>query len=204
MPPDHGTQTKLSSDLSALLSQATHQDVVLKAGDKMITAHRSLLSVRSPVFKAMFQTNMAETGSWCVRIQDMDAETMETMIGYIYTGKVPNLRTISAENLMIAAYEYHLEELKEICEQYISTVLTDENAFHKLKLAETYNCRLLEFQCLYYILRRFSHIVIPDNFVNLSFTEGTIDLLKTVMRIRIEYPSGRFYDLLRTILHVFD
>ena len=189
LPSDHGTKMRLYSGLSALLWESKDHDVVLKVGGKKIKAHRNLLCIRSRVFEAMFQTIMKETESGCVEIRDIDAETVQAMIGYMYTGKVVNLQTISAENLMIAADKYHLEELKEISEQQISTELTDENAIKKLQLADLNNCTLLNVECFRYIRRRFEQVINSDSFVNLAFTEGNFNLLKTIVRefVRLDW-----------------
>ena len=45
---------------------------------------------RSTVFDAMFSNNMLEAQSSIVNIQDLDADIVEDMVKYIYSGRVSN------------------------------------------------------------------------------------------------------------------
>ena len=50
-------------------------DVEFLVGEDSFVAHRSLLSVRSPVFAAMFSSGMKELETGQVHIEDVDLET---------------------------------------------------------------------------------------------------------------------------------
>lgn len=70
---------------------------------------------RSPVFNAMFIHNTMESQRKEIKIEDLDIETVQDMLKYMYAGKIENLNTRSPR-LLEAADKYQLSELKEICE----------------------------------------------------------------------------------------
>ena len=50
-----------SEDLSRLLVDNHLSDVILRVGDRKFPVHRAILAARSPVFRAMFTSNMKES-----------------------------------------------------------------------------------------------------------------------------------------------
>ena len=73
-------------------------------------------------------------------------------MGFIYTGKLPNLHSHSmACDLLAAADRYGLEGLKVICEDALSRNLSVENAAHTLILADLHSAQQLKTQALYFI-----------------------------------------------------
>ncbi|GFU23805.1 hypothetical protein NPIL_360021, partial [Nephila pilipes] len=80
---------ELSNDLSRLLDPetASFEDVHLKCGSVAIPAHKNILSMRSPVFSAMFSSEMEETRKNEVDITDVDVPVLRMMLKYVYTGK---------------------------------------------------------------------------------------------------------------------
>jgi hypothetical protein len=49
------------------------------------------LAAMSPVFLAMFQTEMVETGESVLAVEDMSGESMEQLLKHIYAGSVDKL-----------------------------------------------------------------------------------------------------------------
>ncbi|XP_014227850.1 speckle-type POZ protein B-like [Trichogramma pretiosum] len=120
-------------------------DVKLKtACGKEIPAHRVVLATASPVFKAMFTHDMKENQNKLVEMTDVSHEVAVEMLHYIYTGSVANSKTSLTINLLAAAEKYQLEELKNKCEQQLSSILSIENALEMLKISDTYNADYLK------------------------------------------------------------
>ena len=99
---DQPAETKFESkempkaDLGSLL-EIGHFDVTLIADDKEIRAHKIILSGRSAVFAQMFEHNMQENSSNVVKIEDIEANTLQDLIAYIYTGETPTLTSAIEE-----------------------------------------------------------------------------------------------------------
>jgi hypothetical protein len=55
------------------------------------------LAAMSPVFLAMFQTEMVETGESVLAVEDMSGESMEQLLKHIYTGSVDKLNDLKVD-----------------------------------------------------------------------------------------------------------
>ncbi|GIY26320.1 hypothetical protein CEXT_117452 [Caerostris extrusa] len=81
----------LKDHLSSLHRESFLSDVILKTNTSTHPAHKNILSARSPVFKAMFLTEMKEKSGQCVEIPDLDEETVRLMLQFMYTADLPDL-----------------------------------------------------------------------------------------------------------------
>ena len=88
-------------------------DVEFLVGDEAFSAHRRLLSTRSPVFEAMFTIGMEEATSGKVFINDVDPGTFRDFLEFLYTGMVmPSSRNAK---LFAVADKYQVETLMDLC-----------------------------------------------------------------------------------------
>ena len=181
LPPDSDTGTQLISDYETLLKNSNYSDFVLKVGEKEFKVHRNILAMRSSVFKAMFEGNSSSMDAQNIIIDDIDAEVIEAMIGYMYTGKVSNLLKTSAEQLCVAAHKYGLKELKQICEEQISTELTEENVFTKLSFANSFDCSVLKTETVGFLRRHIKQISTTEWFKNMTPSLENMTILKEIL-----------------------
>ena len=63
-------------------------DLTVVCDSETFRVHRNLLCYRSPVFRAMLDSDMREAREGEIIIQDMDSTTVRSMIHYIYTGEM--------------------------------------------------------------------------------------------------------------------
>jgi len=88
-------------------------DVEFLIADESISAHRSLLSARSPVFAAMFSARMEEARTGQVCINDVDPDSFRHFLQFLYTG---NLVAIADKAKIFAvADKYQVETLMGLC-----------------------------------------------------------------------------------------
>ena len=80
---------------------------------------------------------MREKNEDRVEIKDIDADTFNEMIIFIYSGKAKNLQQ-NAASLLMAAEKYDLMELKQKCEVSLSHDLDIDNVLDTLVLADLY------------------------------------------------------------------
>jgi len=97
---------------SAVNEQLT--DVEFQVGDESFAAHRSLLSARSSVFAAMFDSGMKELQTGKVQIDDVDPDTFRCFLEFLYTGMLESSSIIS-EKLFKVADKYGVETLMDLC-----------------------------------------------------------------------------------------
>jgi hypothetical protein len=51
----------------------------------------------SPVFLAMFETEMVEAGEGVLAVEDMSGESMEQLLKHIYTGSTDNFKNLKVD-----------------------------------------------------------------------------------------------------------
>ncbi|GFU31835.1 TD and POZ domain-containing protein 5 [Trichonephila clavipes] len=122
-------------NLETLYKENLFCDMKLKTKTKSFPVHKSILSARSPVFKAMFTHDMKEKNSGCVNIDDLDDDTIQRMLLYIYTAELQDLQWDSACNLYAAADKYEILSLKSECFSFLKDNLTQDNACNLLIFA---------------------------------------------------------------------
>ena len=84
-------------------------------GGKHFQVSRFILSIRSPVFKAIFdQTTYSEAKTGIVMIEDIEPETLEVLVRFIYTDSVKEKDLTPA--LLSASDKYDLRDLFKKCE----------------------------------------------------------------------------------------
>ncbi|GBN37600.1 Speckle-type POZ protein [Araneus ventricosus] len=111
-------------------------DINLQAGATSLPAHKTVLSARSPVFKAMFTQDKRENISKIIDIPDMDGDTIRRLLLYIYKDTVQDLEWKSARDLFRAADKYQLLDLKKKCSLFLKSNLSVSNVCHVLILAD--------------------------------------------------------------------
>ncbi|KAF6723394.1 Speckle-type POZ protein-like A [Oryzias melastigma] len=101
----------------------------------------------------MFEHEMEESKKNRVDISDVDPDVFREMMGFIYTGKAPNLEKM-ADNLLAAADKYALERLKVMCEEALCNSLSVENVADTLILADLHSAEQLKAQAIDFINRQ--------------------------------------------------
>jgi speckle-type POZ protein len=99
----------------------------------------SLLSIRSNVFAAMFESDMIEKNEKFCKIDDIDSDVFEEFLTFLYTGKSEKIKSM-APQLVIAEEKYNINELKSLREDVINS---NSIAIGILKLAESNNANKL-------------------------------------------------------------
>ena len=96
---------KLSDQLASFASNPRFSDVTLctTLDGKQVPAHRVVLSMRSPVFAAMFtHEQMEESKNKRVDILDVSGEVLEAFLAYLYSCDVGGVTKFSTELLQLA------------------------------------------------------------------------------------------------------
>ena len=97
-----------------LLNSGDLGDVTLTCDGNDIACHRFVLAENSPVFKAMFTTEMTETDEGRVNISDVTFTTLQKVVRFLYTGEI----NVSGEDLVeILQFSdmYQIDPLRKIC-----------------------------------------------------------------------------------------
>ena len=77
----------LVKDFESLLERSDFSDLKIDVKGTEFMAHKCVLSVRSPVFAAMFASDMKEKLENRVEINDIDVDVFEQFLRFVYTGR---------------------------------------------------------------------------------------------------------------------
>ncbi|GBM91667.1 TD and POZ domain-containing protein 2 [Araneus ventricosus] len=125
----------LIADFKTLYNDGIFSDIELRTSTKTFSAHKNILSARSPVFRRMFSSDKKEKTSGYVDIISFEAETIHRMLLYIYTDSMENLQFEDASKLYEAADKCEILSLKSRCSSFMKENLCPENACDVLVLA---------------------------------------------------------------------
>ena len=113
--------------------------------DQLITAHKFVLSIGSPVFEAMFYGELAETKD-TVQLPDCDYESLLELLRYLYSDEV-NLSGSTVLGVLYLAKKYMVPSLAEKCKDYLQDKLDPSNVFTILPTAQKYEEKNLVDRC---------------------------------------------------------
>lgn len=102
-----------SKQLGDVFTNQHFTDVEFLVGSQSFAAHRFVLSVRCPVFAAMFNSGMKESLTGSVRIEDIDPEIFCDFLRFLYTGVLAP--SAISKKLFAVADRYQVEALINLC-----------------------------------------------------------------------------------------
>ncbi|XP_015903519.1 uncharacterized protein [Parasteatoda tepidariorum] len=129
----------LQKDLKKMLLNDKHSDVKLKTRDKIIAAHKCLLSARSPVFATMFDQDMLETQTGVVNIPDVESDTLQSFLEFLYTDTITNTDYEKLLKLMFVAEKYQVDYLMKRCSLILMSKLSLENVCEVVSVSDMVN-----------------------------------------------------------------
>ncbi|KAG8192308.1 hypothetical protein JTE90_002129 [Oedothorax gibbosus] len=136
---DFKNPDSLMDDFQHLYASQMFADFTIKVGDEEFKCHKIILCARSSVFHTMLTTDMKENLTNCLEITDFDPSIVKTMIHYIYCGQVQDLTPEISIQLYFIADKYNLQDLKDICVEYILGNINMDNICDVLTLLELHD-----------------------------------------------------------------
>ena len=139
---DCGTKTLSESKIiEGFAKMFDHQqlcDVHFHFNDgQSIGAHANVLSIGSPVFFAMFQSDMLESQTRQVVITDCDLEVFRQLLLHLYMGKAPRLAEEDMTQILYhLADKYGVESIKHECVDVLLKRVKLDNAISLLIWAD--------------------------------------------------------------------
>lgn len=160
-------------------------DVVIKAGNKTLFAHRVILAGCSPYFRAMFTGEMTESRQMEVTIQGVDEAAMELLLDFAYTASL-EVEESNVQALLPAACLLQMAEIQEICCEFLKRQLDPSNCLGIRAFADTHSCRdLLRFADIF-THNNFQEVMESEEFLLLPVTQLLDILSSDELNIRSE------------------
>lgn len=141
-----------------LLDDHEHKDVTFIVGPckDEVKAHKAVLVARGDYFKGLFRTgSMMESETNTMTMEKHSVPTLERMLEFIYTNRVEQLKDCSAYevlDLLSAAEEYLLPDLKKLCEHAAQPLINTEMVAKMMSAADRFDAPILRQACINFIL----------------------------------------------------
>jgi len=145
-----------------ILGNKDSSDAIIKCDGKEFYCHQSVLSAKSPVFRAMFQTTMKEKETGSIDIEEFPSEVVKKMLFYVYSGVVPDIDKWGKESLNIAE-KYQLLELKMSLGMKLASIIDDNNCIEYLALGDLFNVKEMKDAAVNVIKRNVDSFVKKKN-----------------------------------------
>ena len=177
--------------MNSLRKSQTFCDVFLMVGDRRIPAHRIVLAASSSVFKASLTSELKRQKEGEVfdevQVSDFDPSTIEEMLNFIYTGEV-GITLKNAWELILAADYYDLENLKELCAEFLMINLTLSNCLLIQMYAERYRLNLLQEETTSFICKNLTSVWKTEEYLTMDFAQ--VKELFSGERLALETQKG--------------
>uniref|UniRef100_A0A0N5AF26 BTB domain-containing protein n=1 Tax=Syphacia muris TaxID=451379 RepID=A0A0N5AF26_9BILA len=115
-------------------------DVALVVDSQRIDAHRLVLASCSNYFRAMFTSEMAESRQQEVQMSDISSQTLQSLVDFCYTGEI-SISDVNVQSLLPAACLLQLNEIQEVCCEFLKKQLDPSNCLGIRAFADTHACR---------------------------------------------------------------
>ncbi|XP_066251901.1 rabankyrin-5 isoform X2 [Euwallacea similis] len=134
--------SRLVTTISNLYNSEKYSDIEIKLFDRIMPAHKIVLTARSKIWNEEFLENRSEL-DWT----DIDVEVGVVIILWLYKSEVSLISDEMAVKLIKKAYDFKLDSLVETCEQYLISVVNIRNCVKFYSVAEEIHATSLREYC---------------------------------------------------------
>ncbi|GBN51734.1 Speckle-type POZ protein [Araneus ventricosus] len=126
----------MANDLKSMYNDRIFSDTELRTSTQTFSAHKNILSARSPVFRKIFCNDMKEKNSGHVDITDLEDDTLHRMLLYIYTDTLDDMQFDNGCKLYVAADKYEILTLRSSCSSFLKENFSPVKACDVLALGD--------------------------------------------------------------------
>ncbi|KAL6659097.1 hypothetical protein ACP70R_003137 [Stipagrostis hirtigluma subsp. patula] len=185
----------LLDNLGKLLESEEQADVTFKVGEETFHAHKLVLAMRSPVFKAQLYGPLKEEGRQNITVEDMEPRVFRALLHFIYRDSLPAMDDLDADeneeivkHLLVAADRYAMERMKLMCESILCKRLDFENVAATLAFADQHHCSKLKDGCIQFLKssNRIEDVLASQGYKHLkrACPAVTTEIWETVLKCR--------------------
>ena len=185
----------LSEHLGKLLHGKEGTDVTFSVRGDTFEAHKIVLAMRSPVFRAEFNGPMREARAQFVTITDMQPAVFKALLHFIYTDSLPVMHDREGDDksemirhLLVAADRYAMDRLKLVCQSILCKKLNVETVATTFAIADQHNCDRLKDACVQFIScsNAMDDVVATQGYMNLKrdCPSVVVDVLEKTKKFR--------------------
>ena len=154
--------------LESLLDLEELCDVTLQTEDGIsISAHRNVLSVGSPYFKAMFTGQLKERRKEAITLKWVTGEALRCIVRFVYTSSIHVTET-NVDDILSASDLFQMKEITNVCCQFLKEQLRPSNCLGIAAIAGGFSCEELWSEARKYAVKHFTQVTKCDEFKDLS------------------------------------
>ena len=176
---------QMVKSLSSLRQDESLCDVTLNIGEMSIKAHKVILAASTPYFHAMFTNQMLESSLDEVKLQEVDAKSVNELVNFIY-GENLIVKTENVQSLLSAASLLQITCVKDACVNYLMKKLHPENCLTVRHLADIYSATELLQAANSFLEKNFVDVAQCNEFLQLDIKELSELIKKDDLNIRSE------------------
>lgn len=158
-------QKRLLDGLYTFYQKGQLTDVTLDVEGQQFACNRNILAASSPFFRAMFTSDVRESTDSVVPIHEISKDAMETLLEYIYSGKI-NLTNENVQSVFSAANFLEMLEVVDKCIDHISAAVGLSNCLDVFFFAMYNYCEKLKQNSGKFILKKFPEIAESEEFMS--------------------------------------
>lgn len=162
--------------LESLLDLEELCDVILRTEDGFsISAHRNVLSVGSPYFRAMFLGQLKESRREDITLKGVTGEALRCIVRFVYTSSI-DVNDANVDDVLSASDLFQMKEITTVCCQFLKEQLRPSNCLGIAAIAGGFSCEELWSEARKFAVKHFNEVIKCDEFKDLSL-DAVKDLL---------------------------
>ena len=171
---EHSSMLSSFHTFSIMRQQEELTDVRLVSNEgERILAHKVVLSSACSYFHSMFTLDLVESRNQEVDLRDFESDILNAVVLYCYGEEI----CLSENNfdfllrLTIAADRLRIEELYDVCNRFIISLISAANALSLQAFGALYGSSLLTDECTRYIGGHFEKVAKSQEFLELTLED---------------------------------
>lgn len=157
----------LLKGLESLLDLQELCDVTLRTEDGIsISAHRNVLSVGGPYFRAMFTGKLRESKNETITLKGVTGESLQCIVRFIYSSSL-DVNENNVDDLLSASDLFQMKEITNVCCQFLKEQLHPSNCLGIAAIAGGFSCEELRDEAHKYAVKHFTQVIKCDEFKDL-------------------------------------
>jgi len=192
------TPSTLVRELGAMVESEKYSDIKFLVEEKIVPAHRFILS-RFPYFVNLMEgSKTAESkegnsmdSSAPVEIKGMRHATFVNFLRYVYTDGLDIVKMNDVVELFEAADRFGIDRLKAVCQNAMLDCLDCNNAASLFSSADKHNAAHLRALAFNYIISNFDEVSVTPDFEEMG--RNRVDLVFEVLKRRGAMLANKSY-----------
>jgi hypothetical protein len=150
---DFDEHTSLHRDLVTHTNATEDSDFKLICEEQVFPCHKLFLKARSSVFRDAFASSLNSNE---FRIESFKPDSVKKMLKFIYSNSIED--NVDADLLKLADF-FNIQALTKLCEQRLSEIISKDNIFDLLTLAESVSqAEILKVNVMDFIVKNYNEL----------------------------------------------